>query len=156
MKICVLKKLHLKYFQPVAAAVEVQSNNGEVWVPIIAANYTDEDFPDDEKVISINELIDAQRNGEEIAHVINLLERNENASEDANKLFVDDGLLKRKSGQFHEQIKWPKVLENVIYEHLHVNMGHLMTDRVYELARQRVYWPKMYSEIDEFVHSKCQ
>ena len=154
-------------FQAVASAVEVQSNNDEVWVSAIAANNTDEKFEDSEKMISIDELKDAQRNDVDIARVIYLLESNEKVSKDdskvtknllreKNKLFVDDGLLKRKSGQFPEQIVWPKALKDIIYEHLHINMGHLMTDRVYQLARQRVYWPKMYSDIDEFVHNRCQ
>ena len=34
-------------------------------------------------------------------------------------------------------------------------MGHLGTDRVFQLARQRVYWPGMYSDLDDFIHNKC-
>ena len=160
------KKVTPDVFQAVASAVEVQSNHDEVWVSVIAANNTDEDVPEDENVISINELIDAQRNDVDIARVVHLLTHNEKASKDdskftknllreKNKLFVDDGLLKRKS-QFHEQIVWPKALKNVIYKNLHIDMGHLMTERVYQLARQRVFWPRMYSEIDDYIHNQCQ
>eukprot|EP00111_Clytia_hemisphaerica_P012720 TCONS_00037433-protein len=154
-------------FQAVASAVEVQSNNDEVWVSAIATNNNDEDVLDEENVISINELIDTQQNDADISRVIHLLGSDEKASRDDSKftknllrgrrkLFVDDGLLKRRCGRFHEQIIWPKSLKSIIYEHLHVNMGHLMTEKVYQLARQRVFWRNMFSEIDDYIHKECQ
>ena len=64
------------------------------------------------------------------------------------------GRLVRRSGDC-VQVVLPKALKPSIYQHLHVEMGHLGTDRVVEMARQRVYWPGMYSDIDEFIHQKC-
>eukprot|EP00494_Astrolonche_serrata_P002821 UN02827 len=35
-------------------------------------------------------------------------------------------------------------------------MGHLGADRVYDLARKRVFWPKMYSDIAEYTQFRCR
>ena len=34
-------------------------------------------------------------------------------------------------------------------------MGHLGTERTLELAKKRVYWPRMEVDIDDFIHQKC-
>jgi hypothetical protein len=38
-----------------------------------------------------------------------------------------------------------------VFEELHVKMGHLGADRVVALARDRFYWPRMASDIAEFI-----
>jgi len=35
-------------------------------------------------------------------------------------------------------------------------MGHLGAERTYQLAKERVYWPKMEADIKEFISTKCQ
>ena len=35
-------------------------------------------------------------------------------------------------------------------------MGHLGAERTFQLARKRVYWPRMFSEIEDFVRRKCR
>ena len=75
---------------------------------------------------------------------------------DRKNLFISDtGLLKRKC-ESHEQLVLPQVMKDTIYEQLHINMGHLGPDRVFELARQRVYWPGMHREIADFISNRCQ
>ena len=47
-----------------------------------------------------------------------------------------DGLLRRTSSQ-HEQLVLPKELQPLVYQHLHCDLGHLGSERVCNLARQR-------------------
>ena len=57
------------------------------------------------------------------------------------RLFVrKDGLLCRKIGA-HEQAVPQKSLRRLIYKELHENMGHLGPERVYQLPKNRFYWP---------------
>ena len=35
-------------------------------------------------------------------------------------------------------------------------MAHLGADRVYHLAKERVYWPNMEKDIKEFINTRCQ
>ena len=76
---------------------------------------------------------------------------------DANNLFIDneDKLLKRRSGNWN-QIVLPLKLRNTVFKQLHENMGHLGAERVFDLARKRVYWPRMYTEIAEYVQHRCR
>ena len=71
-----------------------------------------------------------------------------------NMKIDESGVLVWKAGK-HNQIVLPKSLRNVVYKHLHIEMGHLGTERVLELARQRVFWPGMAQDIDDFIHKKC-
>ena len=56
-----------------------------------------------------------------------------------------EGLLVRKHNGL-EQIVLPTKFRRMIYKQLHKEMGHLGTERVFQLAWRRVYWPKMYSD----------
>ena len=70
-------------------------------------------------------------------------------------MYIDgDGVLRRHSGKFH-QIVLPDEMKNLVFDELHVAMGHLGVERVFQLARQRVYWPRMYTDIDDYIHKKC-
>ena len=71
------------------------------------------------------------------------------------KLKIDkNGILVRctKEGK---QVVLPEAMRPVIYEQLHVDMGHLGTERVLELARKKVFWPKMQQDIESFIKEKC-
>ena len=56
----------------------------------------------------------------------------------------------------YSQIILPSTLRHIVYSELHSKMGHLGTDKVFDLARRRFYWPKMYRDIESFVTKKCQ
>jgi len=55
-----------------------------------------------------------------------------------------------------EQIVLPSSLRGLVYQELHQEMGHLGAERTYQLAKERVYWPKMEADIKEFISTKCQ
>ena len=162
------KEIKPDVFQALAAAVEVQSNNREVWVSATYCNNADDfELKSDDEVVSAENIKDSQQKDLDISRVIYFLKSNEKVTKsesrltrsllrDKKKLFIDEnGILKRKSNGI-EQVVWPQALRHIIYDHLHVNMGHLMTDRVYQLARKRVFWPRMYQDIDTYIHSECR
>ena len=68
------------------------------------------------------------------------------------KLHVDN-----KSGILYrgEQIVLPQKYRRMVYRELHEQMGHLGTERVFTLARERFYWPGMKKNIDHFVNRVC-
>ena len=71
------------------------------------------------------------------------------------KLQLDGNqILKRKCGT-SSQMVLPTQYKEMIFKNLHDDMGHIGADKVVELARQRVYWPKMRSEIEEYCQKKC-
>ena len=49
----------------------------------------------------------------------------------------------------------PPSFVNVVFRELHSNMGHLGSERVYQLARERFYWPNMQRDINHYVTSCC-
>ena len=72
------------------------------------------------------------------------------------KLYLDDkGILRRKTKEF-DQIVLPLKHRQMIFQTLHTDMGHLGSERVLKLARQRAYWPKMQSDIEEFTQKRCR
>ena len=71
-----------------------------------------------------------------------------------NLFLSKDGLLCRRIGN-HEQVVLPQSLCRLVYRELHENMGHLGLDRVYQLAKDRFYWPYMRRDIDNFIHQSC-
>ena len=75
---------------------------------------------------------------------------------DRNKLFFDkDEVLWRKASGC-DQIVLPLKHRDMIFKALHTNMGHLGAARVHQLARQRVYWPKMQEDTNQFTQQRCR
>uniref|UniRef100_A0A3B3SF95 Gypsy retrotransposon integrase-like protein 1 n=1 Tax=Paramormyrops kingsleyae TaxID=1676925 RepID=A0A3B3SF95_9TELE len=70
------------------------------------------------------------------------------------KLHVEDGILYRKTGE-RRQLVLPTSLKPLVLRHLHNDMGHVGTERVLNLARQRFYWPYMRREIEAYVTRQC-
>ena len=71
-----------------------------------------------------------------------------------NKLAMKNGLLCRCVGKL-QQVVWPTKLRHHVFKELHVNMGHLGHERVFDLAQARVYWPRMHSDIKHYVQNVC-
>lgn len=70
-----------------------------------------------------------------------------------SKLYVDSktGILYR--GQ---QIVLPVKYRRMVYRELHEEMGHLGTERVFALARERFFWPGMRTDIDHYITRVCR
>ena len=66
-----------------------------------------------------------------------------------------DGTLWRKT-KTRRQLVLPSEFKPLVYQELHVNIGHLESDRVLDLARSRFYWPRMQQDIEQFIKQKCR
>ena len=66
----------------------------------------------------------------------------------------EDGILRRRTNS-RLQLVLPSKLHNLVYKELHQEMGHLGADRVYQLARDRFYWPHMERDIIHYVTKVC-
>uniref|UniRef100_H3B8S2 Gypsy retrotransposon integrase-like protein 1 n=1 Tax=Latimeria chalumnae TaxID=7897 RepID=H3B8S2_LATCH len=72
------------------------------------------------------------------------------------RLYIgDDGLLWRKTGH-HSQLVLPVKYRQRVYQELHEEMGHLGTDCMVSLARERFYWPQMKRDIEHQITHVCQ
>ena len=69
--------------------------------------------------------------------------------------FDGDGVLRRKC-QSVNQMVLPLKHRELIYKALHNDMGHLGAERVLQLARSRVFWPKMQSDVEEYTQKRCR
>ena len=65
-----------------------------------------------------------------------------------------DGVLNRRRGP-EMQLVLPQCYRTIVYKELHQNMGHLGSERVVELARERFFWLHMQRDITHFVTKKC-
>ena len=72
-----------------------------------------------------------------------------------NKLHIlADGILWRQT-KSRLQLVLPTKFKQLVYQELHIEMGHLGVDRVVDLARSRFYWPYMQREIEYFIANSC-
>ena len=53
------------------------------------------------------------------------------------------------------QLVLPQCYHTLIFQELHDKMGHLGSEKVEELARQRFYWPYMQADIESYIRDKC-
>ena len=64
-----------------------------------------------------------------------------------DNLQVHEDILYCQNQQQLRQLILPSKLKPLAYNELHVNTGHLGTDRTTELIKSRFYWPLMDDEI---------
>ena len=118
------------------------------------------------KAISLNEIKDSQKNDSAINKMIHFKKLDQrpakeelaNETKELRLLMYEwqklelggDGLLRRKTKD-RRQIVLPAKLRHLVYQHLHVEMGHLGTERVISMARERFYWPHMAADINHYV-----
>ena len=65
---------------------------------------------------------------------------------------LNDGLLKRNSSTI-SQIVLHRKYHRLVIKELHEDMGHLRTERVLELTRQRFCWSRMLADIKYFIQN---
>ena len=62
--------------------------------------------------------------------------------------------VEKKTGTLYrgQQIVFPLQYRRLVYHELHEEMGHLGTERVFTLARERYFWPCMRADMDHVNH----
>lgn len=119
--------------------------------------------------IKHDDLIQAQREDPTMKEVIRLKESNAKLTEGIRKslqgparkllrewdrLHIENGILFRRTPE-RKQLVLPLQYQSTVLKHLHDRMGHVGTERVLHLARERFYWPRMKTCIEEYVTKKC-
>ena len=66
-----------------------------------------------------------------------------------------DGVLVRETAKY-EQIVLPAKFHHTVYVELHEKMAHVGAEKVFDLAQQRFYWPRMASDIENHIRRKCR
>ena len=54
------------------------------------------------------------------------------------------------------QLILPSKYHRMVYIHLHDDLGHLGSDRAFEMARGHFYWPDMAQDIEYYIRNFCQ
>ena len=105
---------------------------------------------DDEDIREVREVLSGKQARTDLTEECKLLLR------EKAKLYVDeDGILRRKYRDAG-QVVLPSKLRERVYQLLHCDMGHMGAERVTQLAKQRVYWPRMATDIEEFTRRRCR
>ena len=67
-----------------------------------------------------------------------------------NKLHISAGGILWHQTKSRLQLVLPTKFKQLVYQELHIEMGHLGADRVVDLARSRFYWPYMQEDLSTF------
>ena len=163
------ERVELDTFQAIMAGVQAQQKNYEAWLMPLALNFKEEErLVARPSKLKLDTLKEAQMKDPAISQVVKLMKKEISKDEvkdfhkeakllmrELKRLHIDDkGLLRRHAGTI-KQIVLPETLRYIVYEKLHRDMGHIGVERTHQLARQRLFWPKMYSDIEEYVQTKC-
>lgn len=68
--------------------------------------------------------------------------------------FLENEILNQRTPE-KRQLVLPQCYQLMVLNHLHDQMGHVGTERVRHLARERFYWPHMKRCIEDYVTKKC-
>lgn len=119
--------------------------------------------------LSHDDLMRAQREDEAISKVIELKQSGSKLTDETckmvtgvtrrllhewSRLHLENNLLYRQTNE-RKQLVLPEKYRVLVLKHLHNEMGHVGTERVLHLARERFYWPFMAKEIEDYVTHKC-
>ena len=115
--------------------------------------------------INIAKLQDADRDIKRVKAILKQQDINQKQQEsqlvrrllrERSKLSITDEDILVRSTLDNKQIVLPSSRHHLFFQELHANMAHLGADRVYHLAKERVYWPNMEKDIKKFINTKCQ
>lgn len=100
--------------------------------------------------ISHDVLVQPQRKDPTNSKIVKLKESNDKLTDDTgtackllhnwDQLHFEDGILYRQTPE-RGQLALPLDYQSVVLKHLHNNAGHVVTERVHQLAKERFYWP---------------
>ena len=143
------------------------------WIAALALAQSAQNEPSSREAVTpidLAELQNAQRTDPVIGEILKLKESNKPLTDDMkqsvrgtgrkmmhewSRLHIENGVLYRKTAE-RQQLVLPASFKPLVLKHLHDDMGHVGTERVLNLARQRFYWPYMRREIETYVTRQCQ
>ena len=176
LKTCT-KSVPQDVFQVTASAATSQYNNETVWVSALSTNEQNFVMQDSEKThpvsegrLDLNDLLQAQRQDHCISKVLHCKEKGAKPNRtrynqerrgvkillrEWDKFYISkDSTLRRKTSEY-DQLVLPEKYRPLVYRELHDEMGHLGSERVFQLATQRFYWPNMRDDIEKYTSRRC-
>lgn len=152
--------------------IRLVTNSIQTHQPNISLDINLLQLPAADEITTVNskQLIECQQQDDDIKPVYQFVQLNIKPSREEwrklsynskllmqqfRKLKIQNQILVREIKDF-SQIILPTNLRHIVYSELHSKMGHLGTDKVFDLARRRFYWPKMYRDIETFVTKQCK
>eukprot|EP00795_Rhopilema_esculentum_P009111 gene9111-16770_t len=158
--------------------VQQRSNEDTAWVYVLtdpsAALFSNNHLPDESFAAKKIDKVSVQKEQDKdasIRKIVNMMKTGNRPTPNQlkeldyntrllayewNRLKLDsDGILTRISGQ-NTQIVLPRALRTLVYDELHVKMGHIGAEKVVQLTRERFYWPHMQRDITDFITRNCR
>ena len=163
--------------QVTASAADKQYDNEAIWVSALSTNEQNFALQNSEKThpvsmvrLDSSDILQAQRHDHCISTLLHCKEKGEKPSRtkynqepraikillrEWDKLYISkDGTLHRKTSEY-DQLVMPEKYRPLVYRELHDEMGHLGSERVFQLATQRFYWPNMRDDIEKYCSKRC-
>ena len=170
-KLC-MKEVTPDAFKAILAGVETKRSGDETWklkINSLQIDIESEFTPSFETIGNIEKLKAEQQKDEDISRFMECMKEKSDlkidpADSDWLKVFKrsskklklnKEGILVKES-EGSARVVLPKSMRELIYEHLHVDMGHIGAEKMWELAKKRVFWPRMLEDIESFVAEKCK
>ena len=165
MKICT-EQITSEDISAIMAGAANQGNNGETWITMNQVKIQQEEFEHRQRNLTQEEIWNAQHQDANINRILEYkqlknhpsIEQRRGESKETKQLMrifheleIDDNEILKRG----KLIVLPMTLRKLVYKHLHEDLGHLGSERVYNLAKDRFYWPNMYTDIKQFVTNKC-
>ena len=162
-----IEQLQLEYHSTIDSDNSIQKHHPSVSLDI---NVLQLQTSDEVTAFSNKLLIDCQQQDNDIKPVYRFIQLNMKPSREEwrnlsynskllmqqlSKLKIQNQILVREINEY-SQIILPSTLRLIVYNELHSKMGHLGTDKVFDLARRCFYWPKMCRDIETFATKECQ
>ena len=161
--------------QAVAYAAKISEQGESTWISSLTTDYNvlaigDSGKENSFEKINAVDLCQSQAQDQTISRVLNFVSRKIKPSpreisresqnvkrllHEWNKLeLTNNGLVIRNNGS-RKQIVLPSKYHRFVMKELHEEMDHLGTDRVLDLVRQRFFWPRMQTDIENFITNVC-
>ena len=124
----------------------------------------------DKERISNDEVAKAQRDDAVVGPIYDIVLKKKELQKDELKLLskesktllrqrrnleIVDNVLVRQTKTLH-QIVLPGCYHRMVYRELHEKLGHLGSEKVWDLARKRFYWANMQRSIEHFIRKQCR
>lgn len=153
--------------------VSVQGDNPPVWVATVPIETLDlvRDAHPRTKSLTPEQIRDSQERDPVVGQVLHYKRDTQHPCRRAlkaepadvrilmrqwTKLYVtEDVILYRKAGD-KQQLVLPREHYQTVFHKIHREMGHLRVERTLNLIQDRLYWVRMYSDIEHFVTQECE
>ena len=153
--------------------IRVRSSGDSTWIAAVNANNNAKSpttCSDEVTCLRETDILDAQLQDPAISRLLKFKQQSHKPSTDQirvespdvklllrewDRLYVTkSGILRHRSSDL-DQLVLPAKYRPLVLKELHNNMGHLGADRVFDLTRERFYWPRMFTQITEYVTKVC-